>query len=318
MQQVCLIKLMIFLLIIFSVTGFTQQPEARWLHEMTYDEANDQVLVFGGAGTNTIFSDLWSFKNGVWKRLSNTGPAGSIKSAFAYDAKRKRAVLFGGSGEGNKPLDETWEWDGKDWKQVNIQGPSARSHPMATYDPTHKIVIVFGGVGATGLLSDTWVYDGTSWKQKDTSGPKNCIPHGIFYDELKQRVILITFYGATNPKEASRSKNEMWAWTDSSWKKLSYNTPSTSLNSLQALAPFENGGIVLFDGDDSSPAMGKTWKFSGEKWSSAWLQGPSPRIGHGMVYNKSARKTILFGGGDRKKVFNDLWQWDSNSWTRIQ
>jgi hypothetical protein len=308
--------LILFLLISFNTVA--QKPEARWLQEMTYDEANNQVLMFGGANETGIFSDLWAFKDSVWKKLSDVGPTGSIKSAFAYDANRKCAILFGGSGDGNKPLDETWEWNGKEWKRINIPSPPARSHPMAVYDPENKVIIIFGGVGATGLLYDTWIYDGSSWKQKNADGPKNCLPHGIFYDEKKEKIILITFSSTPDPSNNKRTKNEMWEWTGDSWGKLSYGTVLTSANSLQSLAPFKNGEVVLFDGDDTSGNNGTTWIFADERWVHESLQGPSHRVGHSMVYDKSNNRTILFGGGDRKKVFNDLWEWNGTQWIAIK
>jgi hypothetical protein len=271
--------------------------------------------MFGGANKNKIFRDLWCLKNSTWQKLSDEGPAGSIKSAFAYDANRKCAVLFGGSGEGNKPLDETWEWDGKKWKQINIPGPPGRVHAMAAYDPKNKVIIIFGGVGNAGLLSDTWVYDGKSWIQKNANGPGNCIPHGIFYDETKEKVILITLYATTNAN-ASHVKNEMWEWTGHSWNNLSYGTVFTSTGNLQAIAPFETGSIVLYDGDDTLTSNGKTWQFSKEKWTS--FNNLSRRIGEGMVYDRSRNRAILFGGGNRKDVFNDLWEWNGKEWNNIK
>src|SRR5437868_5144708 len=113
MKVLFLVVALLFSVITFSQT--TVKPEARWLQEMAYDVSNNQVLMFGGANENKIFRDLWCLKNSDWKKLSGEGPSGSIKSAFAYDAGRKCAVLFGGAGEGNKPLGETWEWNGENW-----------------------------------------------------------------------------------------------------------------------------------------------------------------------------------------------------------
>ena len=307
----------IIVLILSGANTIAQKPEPRWLPEITYDASNKQVLMFGGANENGIFSDLWSLKNFVWQKLSDKGPAGGIKSAFAHDASRNCAVLFGGSGEGDKPLGETWEWDGRQWKKIDIAGPPARAHPMAAYDPAGKVVIIFGGFGNTGLLSDTWVYNGKSWIEKDSNGPKNCLPHGIFYDEEKKKMILVTL-SATFDANATHVKNEMWEWTGSSWKNLPGAAVYTATGNLQALAPFEGGTIVLYDGDDVSGSIGNTWKFSGNTWSTTRLPGPSARIGEGMVYDRSQNKTILFGGGDRKDVFNDLWQWNGGAWKEMK
>jgi len=290
-----------------------QQPEARWLQQMVYDEDYNAVLMYGGAAEDKIFTDLWLLEDTTWKKLSDDGPA-LIKSAFAYDPGRKRVVLFGGSEDGGS-VNETWEWDENNWKQFSVPAPPARNHPMAAYDKKNKVIIMFGGFGITGALSDTWAFDGRSWKQIDTEGPKNCLPHGIIYDETNERLILLTV--ALSAPNDSRARNEMWEWTGKSWRQLSYETPTTSLNSLQALAAFGDDGIVLFDGDDISHGNGKTWTFSQHQWTSEWLTGPSPRVGHTMVYDKSKNKTLLFGGTDRKKSFNDMWEWNGKAWRKI-
>jgi len=304
---------LIVIMFFISVKAMAHQPGKRFLHMMAYDENNARVLLYGGAsGGDTILSDLWSLKGHEWKRLSEKGPAPGIKSAFAYDANRKVAVLFGGSGDGGL-LGETWEWNGETWTQINIRGPSPRNHPMAVYDPKARVMILFGGA-ANGLLSDTWTYDGKSWQLKNADGPKNCAPHGMFYDEARERVVMITVMQVAGN---SRSKNEMWEWVGNTWKKLSYSVPSTSSQSLQALAPFGKGGIILFDGDDNANNKGKTWTFEGNEWSGRWLNGPSSRIGHGMVYDKANKRTVLFGGSNRKDIFDDLWCWDGRRWNML-
>jgi hypothetical protein len=44
----------------------------------------------------------------------------SRRSAYsmAYDARRHRVVLYGGSDSAFTRLSDTWEWDGKNWRQI--------------------------------------------------------------------------------------------------------------------------------------------------------------------------------------------------------
>ena len=286
-------------------------PGARFLAMAAYDDAHHRVLLYGGAAAgDTILGDLWALEGRTWTRLSDAGPA-RIKAAFAYDAGRDRAVLFGGS-RGDAQYDETWEWDGRRWAQIRIPGPSARNHPMAAYDPIAKVTLLFGGA-ADGLLSDTWAYDGRSWTLKDTKGPTKCLPHGMFFDQRRGRVVMITL-----TQEATRSANAMWEWTGTAWRPVPPTGPSTSQASIQALAPFGQAGMVLFDGDDARESRGRTWTFAGGEWTSAWLPGPTPRIGHAMVYDKAGRRTVLIGGSNRRAFFDDAWAWDGSAWQVIQ
>jgi hypothetical protein len=317
MQHLKIIRGIIVLLIFTTSNTIAQKPGARWLQQMAYDEVNQQVLMFGGAGNDKLFKDLWSFKNGAWKKLADNGPSGVIKSAFAFDAERKCAVLFGGAGDGNKPLDETWEWDGEHWKKINIPGPPARIHAMAAYDSKNKVVVLFGGFGSDGQLTDTWFYNGKSWTQMNAHGPSNCLPHGIFFDDKKGSIILITL-SATTDANASKVKNEMWEWSRNAWVNIPNGSVSTATGNLQTIAPYANGEVVLLDGDDVTGKKAKTWVFANNKWTGILFSSPSPRIGAGMVYDKLKHRTLLFGGGNRKDVFNDLWEWDGKGWNEVK
>ena len=107
-------------------------------------------------------------------------------------------------------------------------------------------------------------------------------------------------------------QNEMWEWTDHSWKKLPYPTPS--ITGLQAVALFEKNKIVLYDGNDNP----KTWQFIINKWTSLNDSRPGTRMGHVMAYDKNRKKIVLFGGGkaDTDIRYNDTWEWDGEKWEK--
>jgi hypothetical protein len=296
----------------------TNKPAARFLHQMTYDESNKQVLLYGGTTGNYTLTDLWALNSSGWIKLSDHGPTERIKSAFAYDTDRKKAVLFGGSGPNNKLLDDTWEWDGKEWKEINTKGPLTRNHPMAAYDNKSELIVMFGGVGPSGLLSDTWTFDGNSWKLADNNGPKDCLPHGMIYNEATEKIILITLSVIRDPGDDAHAKNSLWEWTGKSWKKFPDATSFITSSNLQALTSFGKNEIILFDGSDVADNIGKTWKFSGGVWTSESLNGLSMSYGHSMCYDKSRNKIILFGGVKENNCNNDLWTWDGAKWKEIK
>lgn len=47
--------------------------------------------------------------------------------------------------------------------------------------------------------------------------------------------------------------------------------------------------------------------------------GPSPdaRGGHAMTYDPPRGVTLMFGGGNRERAFNDLWGWDGERWSLL-
>lgn len=308
-----------FGLLTLPVNGVTpagkapERPEARWTHHLTYDEATEQVLLFGGAHGNKILGDLWSWNGQAWKPLATSGPPARNKGVFVYDASRKRTVLFGGVNQADNNVDDTWEWDGVTWKQLVGKGPVARAHALGAYDAKNKMVVLFGGFGPSGVLSDTWGFDGSAWKKLDNNGPANCLPHGMVYDEARKAVVLITV--ALN-SEASKAppKNEMWEWTGNAWRKLPFATPA--FPQLQAVASFQNNRIVLYDGSDTTQQSGKTWLFNSTEWTPLAGLGPGLRQGHAMAYDKTRKRIVLFGGGIGPDRYNDTWEWDGLDWKK--
>ncbi|HLY69791.1 MAG TPA: kelch repeat-containing protein [Puia sp.] len=308
----------LFISIFFNISfAQAQKPEPRFLSLSVYDSANKQVILFGGENDKGYLKDLWAYKKSKWKKLDSLGP-GIIKCAFAYDIHRKKIVLFGGSGK-TVTTDETWEWDGSHWVKIDLPGPSTRNHPMSVYSPKDKSVILFGGSTVDAhLLTDTWAYDGLSWKLMDNDGPKDCLPHGMYYDEKRQKVMLVTLSETNDSPDPTRTINKLWEWTGKSWKNIQEGNMTTSQHGLQALARFGEDGILLFDGGDISDGHGKTWTYSAGHWQSQQGNGPSSRSGHAMIYDPLTRKTILFGGqDDRKNYLNDLWEWDGTIWHKI-
>ena len=281
------------------------------MHVMCYAPDAKSVLMFGGAGANEIFfGDLWSFSNDKWKKLSDSGPAPRVKFAFAYDVKRKVAVLFSGGGaEGT--LNDTWEWNGHSWKKFEGKGPSGRVHGMMGFDPQSNRIILTGGF-SDGKLNDTWAFDGKSWTELVNAGIVNDVPHGMFYDD-NQRLNLVA--GKVEQGETSMN-NTWWILNKDVWEP-SHQFVSTSSGSLQAISAAANNGIVVFDGDDIQNEVAMTMLYSNGKWDRKHLKGPSPRVGTSMVYDPTAGGVLLFGGSDRKNSFNDVWIFKEGRWLKL-
>ena len=108
---------------------------------------------------------------------------------MAYDSKRERIVLFGGSA-GNVNFNDTWEWDGDNWTQVADNGPSARGGHAMAYDSSRGRVILFGGDDGQNSFGDTWAWDGTDWTQEEDTGPAARTGHAMDYDRVRDRVVV--------------------------------------------------------------------------------------------------------------------------------
>src|SRR5262245_38776509 len=137
-------------------------PSPRFGHQMVFDEARGQVLLFGGesgVAARARLSDTWAWNGARWTRLAVNGP-GRMDALMVYDAARQRTVLFGGSGPNGSNLADTWEWNGTEWKLAASEGPGVRVHPVMAYDAARRRVVLQGGADGVTWRTDTWEWDG--------------------------------------------------------------------------------------------------------------------------------------------------------------
>jgi hypothetical protein len=105
----------------------TDGPGARTHLRMAYDPVRQVTVLFGGGigtgSSSTSPQDTWTWDGTRWERRAIDGPPPRWGHAMAYDTRRQRVILFGGSRAvrpfGN--LDDIWEWDGDRWLQVTPQ-----------------------------------------------------------------------------------------------------------------------------------------------------------------------------------------------------
>jgi hypothetical protein len=197
-------------------------PSGRHGSNMTYDEARQEVFLFGGGDAGGLLGDTWSFDGVDWTQQypAHTPPPRSGAS-MAYDPDRNVVVLFGGWGDTGgmdwEALNDTWVWDGADWKQqFPASLPPARFGASLVYDPARHAMLLFGGGEGGGLLDDTWIWDGADWsEQQPALHPPARADFGMVYDESRQMVIL---YGGQ--AQAFTDRTETWAWDGDDWVLL--------------------------------------------------------------------------------------------------
>src|SRR5690606_34774345 len=80
---------------------------------VTYDTAEQTLLLFGGRTSAGPLADTWRWTGADWRQVvtANVPPARS-DHALAFDRARARGVLFGGVVSGNTLANDTWEWNG--------------------------------------------------------------------------------------------------------------------------------------------------------------------------------------------------------------
>ena len=182
---------------------------------MAYDETRGKTVMYGGqnADRRSFPNDTWTWDGSVWTLADSTsGPGGLAHHAMAYDRRRQRVVLFGGSGA-RPATGDTWEWDGIKWERVATEGPGPRTHHRMAYDAARGQIVMHAG-------TETWTWDGKNWERRATSGPPGRNVSAMAYDERRQRVVL---FGGGAERGGGVPPygylNDTWEWDGAKWTR---------------------------------------------------------------------------------------------------
>jgi hypothetical protein len=172
-------------------------------------------------------SDTWEWDGANWTALAPAvSPPVRHSHSMAYDAARRRTVLFGGSDEYRNVLSDTWEWDGGNWTaHTPAASPPASSGNAMTYDFARQRTVLVVSIGSS--LSDVWEWDGSNWTVRPTpTGPIPRVHSAMTYDAARQRAVLYGGYSY-----ASNAVGDTWTWgplTRASTQPLGAGCPGTS------------------------------------------------------------------------------------------
>jgi uncharacterized protein (TIGR03437 family) len=151
------------------------------------------MLLFGGCASGfgpCPLGDLWSFDlttNRWTEKTSQPSPFPRSHYGTAFDATRRRMIVFGGTGSGS--LNDTWEYDPRSdsWRKLTIPNPpSARSRVQGTFAADLGAVYFFGGTTSSGNTNELWALN---------SGVFPETPEPV----IGNNAIINVFSGATSP-----------------------------------------------------------------------------------------------------------------------
>jgi uncharacterized repeat protein (TIGR01451 family) len=299
-------------------------PDARYAHGMVYNAAGDQVLVFGGQGSQVAFEDAWAWSGSTWYVLiSGRNPGKRENQSMAYDSVRGKVVLFGGNAQcpNTTYCGDTWLWDGTNWtSQFPSTSPPARGGGLMSFDAARSETVLFGGytnvcvggVCGTSYYNDTWIWNGSTWTQRfppsqpPFSGPSTLMT----YDAGHQQTVLVDFFN---------QPVSTWIWDGSSWTKMNpVNSPSPRSGGALAFDPVSQK-VILFGGSVSGLLLNDTWAWDGTTWTLLNpTNSPATRSNHAMAIDNSIGQIIVTGGfsaAGNAVAHNDTWTWDGGNWS---
>ena len=135
-------------------------PPGRYLHSMAYDDANGEVVIFGGWNDRYPLADTWTYEysSNTWKEMAppQSPPPGHM-NGFAYDGASGLSVLSGSSDN------MTWTYNASAgcWSANDSPyGEEMRDECVKTvYDPGGCRLIVYSGRNSLyfyNLSLDSW------------------------------------------------------------------------------------------------------------------------------------------------------------------
>ena len=294
---------------------------------MVYDPDAQRILLIGGVciPTDTTKSspsteEMYAWDGTNWTEIEDDRLLfRSTNHAFAYDAKWKSAVIFGGTlaytsavrNDTNMYRDENWIFP-----PFDITGPSPRSLFAMATDPVRNVIWVLGGIADGGIASgDLWKFENGFWHHVEVENTPACENALAVFDTDRSRLVLFCRTSDTYEFDGE-------TWTE---KKDLKDRPQ-GRRFAQMVYDASLRKTVLYGGfNDAGDYLDETWTWDGTQWDEVDTNREAyHRALASMWYDPILRKTVLYGGIGRKERegrlerFNDMWAFDGRTWTEIK
>jgi hypothetical protein len=276
-------------------------PLARSRACAVYDDPGGRMVMFGGEIDNVALSDTWGwqFSNNSWDGASFTGsrPQAGISYAAAFDALRRRMLMFGPLGFMDGPVYQL-DLASNVWSTLATAGTppqtagSVLGYPVAC-DAVRDRLIVLGQGGVWQLT----LADPATWTQLAPSGtpPPNNLGR-LFYDGVRDRVLF------------TRNDGTVWALSmdpTPAWSSIAHPPLPTGTHVAQVAYDPERDRLLWFGGsvNDTWAFMLKTatWKLVEpgspmplRHWASAVAVPPwDAMVTFGGMFGNNATNTVM-------------------------
>lgn len=301
----------------------TATAAPRTDHALGYYDGRLRRVVLVGAPGDPKDGDrdsVWSWSGATWERLADAGPLGRVNAGGAYDARRGRAVVAGGSrkaadGATWEVVGDSWEGDQSGWRRVAAVSP--RDH-HALVEDGHGGVLMYGGIPADRSgpwPTDTWVLRQDGWTRVATDGPPGRGRAALVYDSKRQLVVLFGgVSAASGPNQPQTFLSDTWTWDGARWQKVADGGPRGRY--AHGMVFDERAGVILLYGGAAAhrdAPLSDMWQWDGSRWTEIRLTGPTPghRYQPVMAYDRARDRTVLYGGIGGA---SDTWEWDGQQW----
>jgi hypothetical protein len=144
-----IVSLTVIPFLIAASTAIAQAPKvpaARFHHSGVYDEARKEFSIYGGytwdQGTKKL-GNVWGWNGSTWQLVGDTGVR-KIVAPPAFDSKRQRTVVFGGSGDSDANDRKLRRLEGETWQVVKDATYLGREDASLAYDSKRDRLVLLG------------------------------------------------------------------------------------------------------------------------------------------------------------------------------
>lgn len=297
----------------WSLGSTSHEPPARKSGAMTTEAPTGRVVLFGGVGRGELLDDTWAWDGHGWHEMHPAvRPSGRLGAAFAYDERRRSAILFGGRDASGQVLGDTWLWDGKTWHETRPpSGPCARALAAMAYDSARQTVVLFGGADSNGrqltYVGDTWLWNGRTWTQvAQSTSPTARGAAAMAYHRGTKKLLM---FGGGNGAQLG----DTWTW-DGDWVQLRPGLGPSARSAAAVAEHAELGSVFLFggwSGTSDTPILNDFWSWNGTAWvQHASSESPPPTYGGNLAYDRTSHSLVLFGSqGSKRELHPEKWAW---------
>lgn len=203
-----------------------------------------------------------------------------------------------------------------DWTLLRpTASPVGLSDVAMAHDSARGRTVLHGGWDGGRDLSDTWEFDGRTWTKLGTAtnpGPRSS--QGMAYDAARGQVLMFGGYCGNNC-----TNNTTWTFDGKDWTRQNpAQAPGPRMGFGMAYDP-DRQRVVLFGGycGNSSCVYDDTWEWDGRSWQQlSPAASPPARFSTRMVYDRSRREMLVYGGRSATQRFGDTWAFDGRTWTQ--
>jgi hypothetical protein len=313
------VRMCVSLLMLVAATCSADIPAHRWGHVFVYDQARDEIVLFGGANERgSYLEDTWTWKNGTWMHHATTaGPTARGFVGAAFDRSTNRVIIHGGRGDNRVTHSDTWAWDGQSWVQLEAENSWQVDHHQVVWDKARAQLVGFGGWTGSQVTNETRLWVNNTWVVVTVENPPPRSSFGMAFDASQNQVVV---YGGLwiNGQYA-----DTWRWNGSQWAAYTGPYDNSSIDHHSIVWDAERNELVLFGGKNYRYVPNDMTRLLVDKvWVDKSEEGPSPRHSSPLTWHEGRRTVVLFGGKqdqqDQQLPLGDLWEWDGKSWRTLE